>query len=305
MSTATQPSTPTGTAVRNRRGSATATLVLLAMVAVVLTACTTPAGGGTSGLSAATPSAASTPILSQSAPGSAAATPPVKAPSAPATPSPDGPSTPAVALAAHVGTPTVKDASLTSPHCPVTVGYAATITVNTGPVTVAYVWHDSTGTATTGHVTFPLTGAQHAVVHHKLAITTTQLDTPTHGWANIALTSPHSGATANTSVVLRCEPAVTSFAVTAPPFGHCGGAYTAVAAVVTVPFGDTAVHYTMDWGDGSSVFSGTQTFGAGGAQHATIGLHHIYAVGDWTMKLSLTEGASSGGKRMLCSGSAP
>ncbi len=172
-------------------------------------------------------------------------------------------------------------------------------------MTVAYVWHDSTGAATAGHVIFPLAGPQHAVVHHPVAISTTLLDTPTHGWANIALTSPHGVATVNTNVVLRCEPAVASFTVTAPAFGHCGGAVTVVNAVITVPFGPATVHYTMDWGDGKAVSTVPYVFGPGGAQHATIPLHHTYAVGNWTMKLQLTEGGSSGGKRMLCSGSAP
>jgi hypothetical protein len=73
--------------------------------------------------------------------------------------------------------------------------------------------------------------------------------------------------------------------------------------VVTVPFGPATVHYTMDWSDGTPVETGTQTFLAGGAQHVNIGLHHKYADGDWTPTFSLAEGGSSGGKRMLCSGS--
>jgi hypothetical protein len=299
MSISTQSRGSTGAPARKRRGSVAVGFVALFTAAVLLAACSTSTGGGTGGLAAAgaSPSAASTPVPSQTA------TQAVNPTSTPGTPTPTGTAAPAVALTAHVGTPTVPAASVRSSHCPVTVGYAATITVNKGPATVAYVWHDSTGAATTGHVTFPQGGTQHAIVHHPVAITTTLLDTATHGWANIALTSPQSGATANTNVVLRCEPAVASFTVTAPAFGHCGGAYTVTSAVVTVPFGPATVHYTMNWGDGKPVETGTQKFLAGGAQHVNIGLHHQYADGDWTMKFSLAEGGSSGGKRMLCSGS--
>jgi hypothetical protein len=162
--------------------------------------------------------------------------------------------------------------------CGVNATFAATVSVDRGPVDVTYQWERSTGDTFAGPtIHFAGTGAQVQTVN-----TGWQFGETTTAWERLHVTSPVDIATANKTFTAECSGVVIDDVVTAPT-SHCAPyTFNFTASIYSnIPPG-TTVQYQWQRSDG----------GVGPLQTVTSGLSP-WSLGvstSWTLSATSYEG---------------